>query len=98
MFAHFLTKVFGSKNERELKKLQPVVENINAIEPQVRAMNDEALKTQTQLFKERLKNGESLDDILPQAFATVREASVRTLRMRHFDVQELFFIRERLLK
>ncbi|MEA1948090.1 MAG: preprotein translocase subunit SecA [Thermodesulfobacteriota bacterium] len=87
MFAHFLTKVFGSKNERELKKLQPVVEKINSIEPQIQAMNDEQLKAQTELFKERLKNGESLDDVLPEAFATVREASVRTLGMRHFDVQ-----------
>ncbi|MGD8448645.1 MAG: preprotein translocase subunit SecA, partial [Desulfobacterales bacterium] len=87
MFLNFLTKVFGSKNERELKKIQPVVEKINAIEPQIQSMNDETLKKQTVLFKERLKNGELLDDILPEAFATVREASVRTLKMRHFDVQ-----------
>ncbi|MBW2574020.1 MAG: preprotein translocase subunit SecA [Deltaproteobacteria bacterium] len=87
MFSHLLTKVFGSKNERELKKIQPVVEKINAIEPQIQAMDDDELKTQTQLFKERLKNGESLDDILPEAFATVREASIRTLEMRHFDAQ-----------
>ena len=84
---NFLTKVFGSKNERELKKLQPVVDKINALEPEMQAMNDDHLKGQTVLFKERLENGESLEDILPEAFATVREASVRTLKMRHFDAQ-----------
>jgi preprotein translocase subunit SecA len=87
MAENFLTKVFGSKNERELKKIRPVVEKINTFEPQMQSMNDDALKTQTRIFKDRLKNGESLDDILPEAFATVREASVRTLKMRHFDVQ-----------
>ena len=84
---NFLTKVFGSKNERELKKLQPVVDKINALEPEMQAMNDDHLKGQTVLFKQRLENGASLEDILPEAFATVREASVRTLKMRHFDAQ-----------
>ncbi|HUT42844.1 MAG TPA: preprotein translocase subunit SecA [Desulfobacterales bacterium] len=87
MVTNLLTKVFGSKNERELKKINPIVEKINAFEPQMQSMSDEALKAQTPLFKERLNNGESLDDILPEAFATVREASIRTLQMRHFDVQ-----------
>ncbi|MBW2604193.1 MAG: preprotein translocase subunit SecA [Deltaproteobacteria bacterium] len=87
MVTNLLTKVFGSKNERELKKIKPIVEKINAFEPQMQSMSDEALKAQTPLFKERLNKGESLDDILPEAFATVREASIRTLRMRHFDVQ-----------
>ena len=87
MIANILTKVIGSKNERELNKIKPVVEKINAFEPQMEAMSDEQLKTQTGLFKERLNNGESIDDILPEAFATVREASVRTLDMRHFDAQ-----------
>ncbi len=87
MVTNLLTKVFGSKNERELKKIEPIVEKINAFEPQMQSMSDEALKAQTPLFKERLNNGESLDDILPEAFATVREASIRTLQMRHFDVQ-----------
>ncbi len=87
MVTNLLTKVFGSKNERELKKINPIVQKINAFEPQMQSMSDEALKTQTPLFKERLKNDESLDDILPEAFATVREASIRTLKMRHFDVQ-----------
>ena len=87
MIVNILTKIIGSKNERELNKIKPVVEKINALEPQMQAMSDEQLKTQTVLFKERLNNGESIDDILPEAFATVREASVRTLDMRHFDVQ-----------
>jgi len=87
MVMSLLTKVFGSKNERELKKIKPLVEQINAFEPQIQSMTDEALKTRTAVFKERLNNGEPLDDILPEAFATVREASVRTLHMRHFDVQ-----------
>ena len=87
MILNFLTKVFGSKNERELKKFQPVVEIINALEPEIQAMSDVQLKNQTTLFRERFEKGESLDDMLPEAFATVREASVRTLGMRHFDVQ-----------
>jgi len=87
MVSNLLTKVFGSKNERELKKIQPVVEKINALEPRIQAMSDDELKAQTKLFKDRLNNGESLDDLLPEAFATVREASVRSLEMRHFDVQ-----------
>ncbi|MDH3344475.1 MAG: preprotein translocase subunit SecA [Desulfobacteraceae bacterium] len=87
MVSNLLTKVFGSKNERELKKIQPVVEKISALEPRMQAMSDDELKAQTQLFKDRLNTGESLDDLLPEAFAAVREASVRTLGMRHFDVQ-----------
>jgi len=87
MVSNLLTKVFGSKNERELKKIQPVVEKINALEPRIQAMSDAELKAQTQRFKDRLNSGESLDDLLPEAFATVREASVRALKMRHFDVQ-----------
>ncbi|MBW2433006.1 MAG: preprotein translocase subunit SecA [Deltaproteobacteria bacterium] len=82
-----LTKVFGSKNERELKRIQPQVERINALEPAVQAMSDDELKTQTAKFKERIDRGEPLDDLLPEAFAAVREASLRTLKMRHFDVQ-----------
>ncbi|MBW1723910.1 MAG: preprotein translocase subunit SecA [Deltaproteobacteria bacterium] len=87
MVSNLLTKVFGSKNERELKKIQPAVVKINALEPRIQAMSDDELKAQAQLFKDRLNNGESLDDLLPEAFATVRESSVRTLEMRHFDVQ-----------
>jgi preprotein translocase subunit SecA len=87
MVMNFLTKVFGSKNERELKRIQPMVERINVLEPELRAKSDEELRAQTALFKERIAQGQSLDDLLPEAFATVREASVRTLKMRHFDVQ-----------
>jgi preprotein translocase subunit SecA len=87
MFLNFLTKVFGSKNERELKKLQPLVDQINSLEPETQAMSDDQLKARTGLFRERLENGESIDDLLPEAFATVREASRRTLNMRHFDCQ-----------
>ena len=84
---NFLTKVFGSKNERELKRLQPIVDRINELEPEIQALSDDELKNQTVKFRERLDNGEQLDELLPEAFATVREASVRTLEMRHFDVQ-----------
>jgi preprotein translocase subunit SecA len=87
MVMNFLTKIFGSKNERELKKLQPIVDQINSFEPTVQAMDNAQLAKQTLRFKERLANGESLSDILPEAFATAREASVRALGMRHFDVQ-----------
>ncbi|MBW1864317.1 MAG: preprotein translocase subunit SecA, partial [Deltaproteobacteria bacterium] len=87
MVMNFLTKIFGSKNERELKKLQPIVDQINSFEPTVQAMDNAQLAKQTLRFKERLANGESLGDILPEAFATAREASVRALGMRHFDVQ-----------
>ncbi len=84
---NFLTKIFGSKNERELNKLQPVVEKINSFESEIKAMSDERLRDQTHRFRQRIDQGESLDEILPEAFATVREASWRTLKMRHFDVQ-----------
>jgi preprotein translocase subunit SecA len=87
MILNALTKVFGSKNERELKRIQPQVERINALEPAVQAMSDDELKAQTARFKERIDRGEPLDDLLPEAFAAVREASLRTLKMRHFDVQ-----------
>ena len=87
MITNLLTKAFGSKNERELKKIKPIVEQINAFESQMQSMSDDTLKAQTSLLKKRLNNGESLDDILPEAFATVREASIRILQMRHFDVQ-----------
>ena len=82
-----LTRVFGSKNERELKTLRPAVEKINSLESGLQAMSDAQLKAQTSIFKERLEKGMALDDLLPEAFAVVREASVRTLKMRHFDVQ-----------
>ena len=87
MILNALTKVFGSKGERDLKRLQPRVESINALEPEIQAMSDDQLKAQSAKFKERIDRGESLDDLLPEAFATVREASLRALNMRHFDVQ-----------
>ncbi len=87
MVMKFLTKVFGSKNERDLKKMQPVVERINALEPAVQTMTDEELRAQTGRFKERVERGEALEELLPEAFAAVREASRRTLKMRHFDMQ-----------
>ncbi len=87
MVLNLLTKVFGSQNERELKRMQPIVDQINALEPAIQALSDDELKSQTKKFKQRIEQGETLDDILPEAFATVREASMRTLNMRHFDVQ-----------
>ena len=87
MVMSFLTKMFGSKNERELRKMQPAVDRINALEPAMQAMSDEELRALTGRFKERVERGEPLDDLLPEAFAAVREASVRSLKMRHFDVQ-----------
>jgi len=87
MVMKLLTKVFGSKNERELKRLQPAVDRINALEPAMQAMSADELRAQTARFKERVERGENLDELLPEAFAAVREASVRTLKMRHFDVQ-----------
>ncbi|WP_199553327.1 preprotein translocase subunit SecA [Sandaracinobacteroides hominis] len=79
--------IFGSSNDRYVKSLAPLVRSVNAIEPKFEAMTDEELKAQTDLFRERLANGEKLDSLLPEAFATVREASKRVLGMRHFDVQ-----------
>ncbi len=87
MVLSFLTKVFGSKNERDLRQLQPLVARINELEPEIQALTDEQLKGQTVAFRQRLEQGEELDSLLAEAFATVREASIRTLNMRHFDVQ-----------
>ncbi|TGM20102.1 preprotein translocase subunit SecA [Leptospira meyeri] len=87
MFQKILTILFGSKYERDLKRLNPIVDAINSFEPTIKAMDDEMLSSQTKKFKERLSTGETLDDILPEAFATVREVAYRTLGMRHFDVQ-----------
>ena len=87
MFGNVLKGIFGSKNERTLKEMAPLVESINQLEPNFQGLSDEELLLKTAEFKERLNKGETLDDILPEAFATVRETSVRTLGMRHFDVQ-----------
>ena len=82
-----LEKIFGTHSEREVKLLWPVVKKIEALRPQMVEMSDEQLKAQTQKFKERLAAGETLDDILPEAFATVREAARRVLGMEHYPVQ-----------
>jgi len=83
----FLAKVFGSNNDRILKTLQPIVDEINALEPQMQQLSDQDMTQKTIEFKERIKKGETLDDLLPEAFALVRETSVRSLGMRHYDVQ-----------
>ena len=80
-------KIFGTENDRKLKKLRPLVEKINGLEPEFEKMTDDALRLKTEEYKKRHKEGESLDDLLPEAFATVREAAKRTLGQRHYDVQ-----------
>lgn len=82
-----LTKIIGTKNERELKKLRPILEHVNSLEPKVRELSDEEIRRKTGEFKEKISNGASLDEILPEAFAVVREVARRKLNMRHFDVQ-----------
>ena len=85
--ASLLRKIFGSANDRTLKRLVPLVERINRLERDVVGLSDDALRARTGAFRARIEKGESLDDLLPEAFATVREASKRTLGQRHFDVQ-----------
>ena len=80
-------KLFKSYSEKEVKRVRPIVEKINSLEPEIEKLTDEELKAKTPYFKEQLEKGKSLDDILPEAFAVVREASKRVLGMRHFDVQ-----------
>ncbi|HMF57884.1 MAG TPA: hypothetical protein VK619_16190, partial [Pyrinomonadaceae bacterium] len=102
MIDKFLTKLFGSENQRYLKKIQPIINSINELEPSVQKLSDEELRARTAQFKERVAQAvegaqdkeelkrlerEILDELLPEAFATVREASIRTTGMRHFDVQ-----------
>ncbi len=87
MFGALAKSVFGSSNDRTVKSLRKTVENINSFEPTISAMSDEELKNQTVLFRQRLAEGQTLDDLLPEAFATVREAAKRTLGQRHYDVQ-----------
>jgi len=82
-----LAKVIGTANDRELKRLRPMVAEISAKEPEIQPLSDDALRAKTAEFRQRLANGETLDDLLPDAFAVVREAGKRTLNMRHFDVQ-----------
>src|SRR5271154_3838343 len=87
MIGALARRLFGSANDRYVKSLQSMVDAINALEPEVEALSDEALRARTPWLKERLEKGEDLDDVLVDAFATVREASKRTLGQRHFDVQ-----------
>ncbi len=87
MITQVLSKLFGTDNDRKVKKLRPVVEKINALEPAISALSDEQLSAKTNEFRKRLSQGETLDDILPEAFAVVREASKRTTGQRHYDVQ-----------
>ncbi|WP_189415404.1 preprotein translocase subunit SecA [Cellvibrio zantedeschiae] len=87
MLNKLLKSIFGSKNDRELKRMGKNVVRINALEPAMQALTDEQLKAKTQEFRDRFQKGETLDDLLPEAFAVVREASRRVMNMRHFDVQ-----------
>ena len=87
MFSEFLTKIFGSRNDRLIKQYRRQCAAINKLEPAIHALSDEELKAKTQEFRDRLAKGEKLDALLPEAFAVVREASLRVLGMRHFDVQ-----------
>ncbi len=87
MLPSLLTKIFGSRNERLLKQYRRIVQQINALEPQMEALDDAALRAKTQEFKDRVAKGETVDQLLPEAFAVVREGGKRSLKMRHFDVQ-----------
>jgi preprotein translocase subunit SecA len=87
MFGVILKKIFGSQNERNLKRIAPLVDEVNSFEPATRQLSDAALTAKTEEFRRRLNDGETVDDLLPEVFAVVREASIRTLGMRPFDVQ-----------
>src|SRR3972149_3373162 len=87
MINAILSKIVGTKNERELKRIQPVVERVNAFEPEISGLTDAQLQAKTGEFRARLAQGATLDELLPEAFAVVREASKRVLSMRHFDMQ-----------
>ena len=87
MIIKFAQKVFGSRNDRIIKRHRKTVEKINQLEPDISALTDEQLAAKTVEYRERYTQGETLDDLLPEAFATVREAGKRILGMRHFDVQ-----------
>ncbi len=89
MLNYILKKIFGTQNTRMLKTLWPIVEQVNALEPAIEKLSDAELRAKTEEFKKRLTEGATLDDLLPEAFAVVREASRRTTKMRHFDVQIL---------
>src|SRR5438128_7206517 len=87
MIQTLLAKVVGTQNERELKRLRPLVAEVNVFEPSIERLSDEQLRAKTVEFRHRLGEGTALDELLPEAFAVVREAGRRVLNMRHFDVQ-----------
>ena len=87
MIGNLFRKIFGSKNSRELKRMGKIVARINDLEESIKALSDEELKGKSDEFRQRIEGGETLDAILPEAFAVCREASVRVMGMRHFDVQ-----------
>ena len=87
MLNKLTSKLFGSSNDRQIKKYKPIIDQVNNLENNFSDLSDEQLKSKTKTLKDRLSQNESLNDILPEAFATVREASKRTLNQRHFDVQ-----------
>ena len=87
MLDQTLAKIFGTKNEREVKAMRPIIAAINDLEPAIQQLSDIDLAAKTVEFKQRIAKGESLDDLLTEAFAVVREAGRRVLNMRHFDVQ-----------
>ncbi|MGL5338568.1 MAG: preprotein translocase subunit SecA, partial [Aeromonas veronii] len=87
MISTLLTKIIGSRNDRTLKALRKIVKQINAMEPQFEALSDAELQAKTAEYRQRIEQGETLEQLLPEAFATVREASKRVFGMRHFDVQ-----------
>ena len=87
MLISTMKKIFGTRNDRELKRMGKVVARINALEEAMQALDDDGLRAKTSEFRARLDKGETLEQFLPEAFAVVREAGVRSLGMRHFDVQ-----------
>ena len=87
MIGKLIKSIFGSSNDRELRKLSKIVTHVNSFEEQLEALDDAQLRAQTSLLRDRLASGETLDQLLPEAFATVRETAKRILGMRHFDVQ-----------
>ena len=99
MLNSVMKKFFGTKQDRDIKELRPLLERINSLEGEIQKLSDEELQAQTPKFREQLKNGATLNDILPEAFATMREASKRVLKMRPYDVQVMggiVLVKERL--
>ncbi len=87
MISKIMKKVFGSRNDRLVKRMMKTVQQINDLEPEISSLSDEQLQAKTQEFRDRIDSGTSLDDLMPEAFAVVREAGKRVMEMRHFDVQ-----------